>query len=127
AYVGHLNISSGIVRMKFGNGLNEEPTLMENIGDPEGTRIRGLKLINNNGSYFLITTGYNTNRIAVYSLGSSPFGEIGSANIRITNSFSQLANPTGIEVIKNGNDWIAYVVSQSNGNLVRLIFGSSLE
>ena len=127
AYVGHLGIGSGIVRLKFGNGLNSEPTNIENIGDPENIRIRGLDLVEDNGSYYLITSNYNTNKISVYSLGSSPFGTIESAKIRISSSFSQLALPTGIEVVKENGEWLAYVVSQSNGALVRLNFGSSLE
>lgn len=128
AYIGHLNVGTGIIRMKFGNGLESEPTELENIGDPEGgVRIRGLELVEDEGSYYLITSNYNTNRIAVYSLGNSPFGTIESSNIHVSNSFSQLALPTGIEVYKKDGEWIAYVVSQSNGDLVRLNFGSSLE
>ena len=127
AYIGHLAQSYGVVRAKFGNGLDQEPTEIQNIGVPVGSgRTRGLKAIKENNRYYLISSAYNSNRITVIDLGNNPFSTIEESSRNISSSSSELSLPTGIDAIKYNGDWIIFVVSRSNSKIIRFNYGSSL-
>lgn len=123
-FVGHLDLGRGVVRLNFGNSLENIPTAI-NVSDfGYSVRFRDLKIVNQGGDYILVLSNYNDNSLVRVNFGTditnaSPTTVSTGA---ITNAFL----PIGIDLIKKGNNWIAHLVSYGNNKLIQLNFGTDI-
>ena len=123
-FVGHFDIGYGIVRLDFGNSLNTIP-LATNIGDfGYSVRFRDLKLVEQGVDVILILSNYSQNSIVRVNFGSSIINT--NPTIFDTGSILGVSLPIGIDLVKNGSNWILHVVSYLSNSLVQVDFGSDL-
>jgi PKD repeat protein len=125
-YIGHLDVGYGIVRAKFGNGLSNPPTSIENIDYPTSNRVRGLRLLEENGTYYLAVSLFDQRGVAIINLGSDPYSTIEMSDITVTTNLSGVSQATGIDLVKVNKEWLGFIGSQSDGSVTRINFGNSL-
>ncbi len=123
AFIGHLGVNFGITRLNFGTDLTNTP-VTDNIGTPNGGRTRGLALVEDDGSYYLLATVYNSRGISVIDFAGSMEGSVGLANTYNYGTFPDLNLPTGITAVYHNSNWIVYVTSQGNESITRFNFGN---
>lgn len=136
AFVSHGIGPRAISRLDFGSSwANSAPTITP-LGDFGGlVNTSGgkdnLHLVSDNGQWYLFVVGVNVRGMNI----AYPFVRISlGANIRNTTpaaedltSVGGFAGPEDVAFVKEGNNWLAFVVNSSaTGQLTRLDFGNSL-
>lgn len=124
AFVGHLDLGRGVVRLNFGSSLENIPTAT-NIGDfGFVVRFRDLRIVNQDGNYILVLSNFNDNTIVRINFGSDITNS--SPTILNTSPIPDVFLPIGIDLVKKGDDWIAHWASYGNNKLIQLNFGNDL-
>lgn len=123
-YTFHINAASGVVRMKYADGLNGMPSMVTGIGTP--TNPGGLYLANNGLWHLFVVAGTdNTNsRLLRYD-----FNEHGLKSFPVEVNLGGLGGglngPKQLYIVKEGNNWFGFCFTK-NDELLRLSFGSDL-
>lgn len=124
AFIGTNNNTHGIVKLEFGNSLLNTP-VASNVGTfGEGSQIRDLKLVEDNGKFLMLLLNVLEERFTILDfdrdLSTNPIDTIQQP------SFPSIVNATGFSLVKDVDSWYAYVVSIDGNDMSRIYFGSSL-
>jgi PKD repeat protein len=82
---------------------------------------RQIKVVEDNGNYYAFIANVNANNILRVDFGPSLQNPA-----PVTFTYSGFVQPMGIDVVKEGNNWIALVVSYGLQKLYRLDMGSDI-
>lgn len=118
------NISNNtITKLEFGNSLNNEPTI-SNMGNPGNAldNPQDVKAVTENDSIYLFISNRNNNKFVRINLAEDISNPEPTVDILLPGNRDLLNN--GVEVVKDGENWIAIY---SGVNLLRIInLGSNL-
>ncbi|WP_420316446.1 PKD domain-containing protein [Ekhidna sp.] len=126
-FVGFFNNDLSIVRLDFGDGLENDPTNGSAIGNFDvAGRIRDIDVVADDSSYYLLIPSYTFNNITVVDFGNSVLNSVLEEDVITTTAISGAANLNGITSVEVGENWYVLVSSLSNSNIHQLNFGTSL-
>jgi gliding motility-associated-like protein len=120
--VGGQREESRLVRLAFGNSLDNDP-VVTNFGNTGDMDYPGdLYMVFDLGNWYGFTVNYNSNTITRFSFGSSPANVPVSTNLGNPGGLNQ---PSGIiPVFEDG--WYFFISNYANHEIIRLDFGNSL-
>ncbi len=120
--VGGQREESRLVRLAFGNSLDNDP-FVTNFGNAGNMDYPGdLYMIYDQGNWYGFTVNYNSNTITRFNFGSSPANDPVSTNLGNPGGLNQ---PSGIlPVFDDG--WYFFISNYGNHEIIRLDFGNSL-
>ncbi len=91
-----------------------------NLGNLSSINVaRQIKLVEDNGNYYAFIANVNANNILRLDFGPSPDNPAPSTFV-----YPGFVQPIGVDVVKEGNNWIALVVSYGLQKLYRLDMGT---
>ncbi len=124
-FVGSSSNGEGISRLNFGTTIASDPT-NTNIGTLGlgSVQIRGLDVLYAGNEFIFVGLEVVGERIITCNLGNSLFNSFSSPFI--SSSLSGGTNATGIDLVRNGSEWIAYVAFIDGGGVFRMNFGNDL-
>lgn len=122
--VGGQREQSRLVRLNFGNSLDNAPTAtnLGNIGDLDYPG--DLFMIRDGGNWFGFTVNYNSSSLTRFDFGNDLSGIPAGTNL---GAFGILDQPSGILPIYENGHWFFFVSNYGSHEIIRLEFGASLE
>jgi len=109
--------------------LNQNPTgFLVNSAIPFVVRPEAMTMVTDGTNWYGFVTGRSNNRLMRINFGNTPntlvtqladYTDLGTLG-------GNLANPKGIRIVREGNNWVGLVVNVNAGTLVRINFGSNL-
>ena len=116
---------NSLVRITFGNGIKQIPTLSEDLGNVGGVlnTPSGLRLILSGSQYLAIVVNLSSNTLRIFDFGNSPANTPTHANTVGPTGFNDIY---GIAITKQGSNWFALVSSFSVSKTYLVSFGTSV-
>ncbi|MGE0587566.1 MAG: PKD domain-containing protein [Cyclobacteriaceae bacterium] len=126
AFVGFNDNNYGLVRLDFGSDLTSAPTSV-NIGNFGVTgRFWDLRIIKQSTDLILVIIERNTGSIVRVNYRDSFLNAISiPTHVFNTGPISGAALTPGIDVVKKGGDWFAFLTSSSN-KIFQVSFGNNI-
>jgi gliding motility-associated-like protein len=120
---GGQGVNSRIVRLNFGNSLNNEPTFLNlgNIGSLDSPM--DLFMFEENNNWYGYTVNFNSNTITRFNFGNSLNNRPHGLNL---GNIGNLDGPGGFIPWREDNNWYMFIANLNSNQITRLDFGSSL-
>ena len=120
---GGQGVNSRIVRLNFGNSLNNVPTFLNlgNIGDLDSPM--DLFMFEENNNWYGYTVNFNSNTITRFNFGNSLNNRPDGRNL---GNIGNLDGPGGFISWREDNNWYLFIANLNSNQITRLDFGSSL-
>ncbi len=120
---GGQGINSRIVRLSFGNSLNNAPTPLNlgNIGDLDSPM--DLFMFEEDNNWYGYTVNFNSSTLTRLNFGNSLNNRPYGLNL---GDFGSLDGPGGIIPWRENNNWHMFIANSNSGQVTRLDFGNSL-
>jgi gliding motility-associated-like protein len=120
---GGQGINSRIVRLNFGNSLNNVPTSLNlgNIGNLDSPM--DLFMFEENNNWYGYTVNFNSNTITRFNFGNSLNNRPHGLNL---GNIGNLNGPGGFISWREDNNWHLFIANYNSNQITRLDFGSSL-
>lgn len=120
---GGQSINSRIVRLNFGNSLNNEPTSLNlgNIGNLDSPM--DLFMFEEDNNWYGYTVNFNSNTLTRLNFGNSLNNRPYGLNL---GNFGSLDGPGGIIPWRENNNWHMFIANSNSSQITRLDFGNSL-
>jgi gliding motility-associated-like protein len=130
AFVTNYN-SGNLVRLDFGNSLLNNPTSV-NLGNyggilQSGSAIEGVQVVQNEGKWYAIIVGGNSNAGTQPRIVKIDFGANITSAGTATNwgNLGNMQQPVDLHVFKEGNNWYGLTINAENNTIVRFNFTNS--
>lgn len=116
---------NSIVRLTFGNGIKQLPTLSENLGNVDGalSTPSGLRLVFDGAKFWATVVNLSSNTVRVFDFGNTPTN---TPTLAATVGPSGFNDIYGIAIARDGSNWFGLVGSFSVSKTYLLNFGSAL-
>jgi len=120
---GGQGVNSRIVRLNFGNSLNNVPTSLNlgNIGSLDSPM--DLFMFEENNNWYGYTVNFNSNTITRFNFGNSLNNRPHGLNL---GNIGNLDGPGGFIPWREDNNWYIFIANLNSNRISRLDFGSSL-
>ncbi|UCH14364.1 MAG: T9SS type B sorting domain-containing protein [Bacteroidales bacterium] len=120
---GGQGINSRIVRLSFGNSLDNEPTPLNlgNIGDLDSPM--DMFMFEEDNNWYGYTVNFNSNTLTRLNFGNSLNNRPYGLNL---GDLGSLDGPGGIIPWRENNNWHMFIVNSNSSRVTRLDFGNSL-
>ncbi len=110
----------------FCTGEMQQTPVGTNIGNPANLAyLMQMRMIKDNGKYFMFNTDQQGAKMVRYDFGSSPDNT--PTVYDYGNISGQFIQPSGMDIIQESGVWYAIVVDFITHNLIRVDLGSSIE
>jgi gliding motility-associated-like protein len=121
--IGGQGVNSKIVRLNFGNSLDNYPTPLDlgNIGNLDSPT--DLFMFKENNYWYSYTVNYNSGTISRLNFGNSLNNRPNGLNL---GNIGNLNGPAGFILWRENDIWYLFVANSNSNNITRLEFGSSL-
>jgi gliding motility-associated-like protein len=119
---GGQGVNSRIVRLNFGNSLNNEPTFLNlgNIGNLDSPM--DLFMFEENNNWYGYTVNFNSSTITRFNFGNSLNNRPHGLNL---GNIGNLDGPGGFIPWRENNNWYIFIANLNSNQITRLDFGSS--
>ncbi|WP_118952887.1 T9SS type B sorting domain-containing protein [Taibaiella helva] len=124
-YTFHINAASGVVRMKYAEGLNGTPSMItginNNLANPGG-----LYLANNGRWHLFVVAGTDSSnsRLVRYDFNENGLKSM-PTEVNLGGLGGGLNGPKHLFMAKQGDNWFAFTFTKKD-ELIRLAFGNDL-
>jgi PKD repeat protein len=116
---------NSMIRLTFGNGIKQPPTLSENLGNVDAalSTPSGLQLVSDGAKFWAIIVNLSSNTVRVFDFGNTPTNTPTLAATVASGGFNDIY---GIALARDGSNWFGLVGSFSVSKTYLLNFGSAL-
>ncbi|MGB3468357.1 MAG: PKD domain-containing protein [Cyclobacteriaceae bacterium] len=117
---------TGVTRVDFGSSLTSDNLPLTNLGTygEENAVIRSVSVWKEGTEQYLIGLLENNDRFLIADYGNS-FLNVPSDTL-LTSAIPEINDPYGFDLVKSGDDIIAFAVGFASRNVVRVNFGTAI-